>query len=147
MPGNNYDVDEQSVAALGVKLIAGRPFEAHEILPPTKAFEVAPQAIVTAAFAKDLFPDDPNPLGKTFYDSLSKPTVIVGIIEHMQGAWVGWDKLDHVVLFPRMKDGPSSVYLVRTEPERRTDLALVGVQPLGRYEEIDAAHVVRYGEP
>src|SRR5687768_12697631 len=27
--GNNYDVDEQAIAALGVKLIAGRPFEAH----------------------------------------------------------------------------------------------------------------------
>src|SRR5262245_22464404 len=32
--GNNYDVDEQSIEALGVKLIAGRPFQAQEILPP-----------------------------------------------------------------------------------------------------------------
>ena len=29
MQGNNYDVDEQAIAALGVKLIAGRPFEAQ----------------------------------------------------------------------------------------------------------------------
>lgn len=117
--GNNYDVDEQAIAALGVKLIAGRPFEAQEILPASKTFEMSPQAIVTQAFAKELFPKDPNPLGKTFYDGLSKPIVIVGIIEHMQGAWVGWDKLDNVVLFPRMKDGPLSIYLVRTEPGRR----------------------------
>ena len=117
--GNNYDVDEQAIAALGVKLIAGRPFEAHEILPPSETFEMSPQAIVTQAFAKEMFPKDPNPLGKTFYDGLSKPITIVGIIEHMHGAWVGWDKLDNVVLFPRIKSGPTAIYLVRTEPGRR----------------------------
>jgi putative ABC transport system permease protein len=117
--GNNYDVDEQAIAALGVKLIAGRPFETHEILPPSETFEMSPQAIVTQAFAKEMFPKDPNPLGKTFYDGLSKPITIVGIIEHMHGAWVGWDKLDNVVLFPRIKSGPTAIYLVRTEPGRR----------------------------
>jgi putative ABC transport system permease protein len=117
--GNNYDVDEQAIAALGVKLIAGRPFEAHEILPPSETYEMSPQAIVTQAFAKEMFPNDPNPLGKTFYDGLSKPITVVGIMEHMQGAWVGWDKLDNIVLFPRIKGGPTSIYLVRTEPGRR----------------------------
>jgi putative ABC transport system permease protein len=117
--GNNYDVDEQSIAALGVKMIAGRPFEAHEILPPSETYEMSPQAIVTQAFAKEMFPKDPNPLGKTFYDGLSKPITIVGIMEHMHGAWVGWDKLDNVVLFPRIKGGPMGIYLVRTEPGRR----------------------------
>ena len=119
VPGNNYDVDEQAIAALGVKLIAGRPFEAQEILPPSETFETSPQAIVTQAFAKEMFPKDPNPLGKTFYDGLSRPIAIVGIIDRMQGAWVGWDKLDNVVLFPRIKDGPTAVYLVRAEPGRR----------------------------
>jgi putative ABC transport system permease protein len=119
IPGNTYLIDEQGVAALGITLSAGRAFDAQEILPPIETFDSAPQAIVTKAFAKDLFPDDPNPLGKTFYDGLSKPITIVGVIEHMQGAWVGWDKLDHVVLFPRIKGGPNAVYLVRTEPGRR----------------------------
>src|SRR5688572_13513857 len=117
--GNNYDVDEQAIAALGVKLSAGRPFEASEILPASETYEMSPQAIVTKAFAEEMFPNDPNPLGKTFYDGLSKPIVVVGIIEHMQGAWVGWDKLDNVVLFPRIKSGPTGIYLVRTEPGRR----------------------------
>jgi putative ABC transport system permease protein len=119
VPGNNYNVDEAAIEALGVKLVAGRPFAAHEILPPSETFEMSPQAIVTKAFAKELFPDDPTPLGKTFYDGLDKPIVIVGVIEHMQGAWVGWDKLENVVLFPRQKNGPSSIYLVRTEPGQR----------------------------
>ena len=119
VPGNKYDVDEHALAALGVKLIAGRPFEAHEILPPSETYEDSPQAIVTKAFAKELFPKDENFLGKTFYNGLSEPMTIVGVIEHMHGAWVGWDKLDNVVLFPRVKNGPTSVYLVRTEPGRR----------------------------
>jgi putative ABC transport system permease protein len=119
VPGNKYDVDEQAVAALGVKLIAGRPFEAQEILPPSKSYEDSPQAIVTRAFAKKMFPDDESFVGKTFYNGLSEPTTIVGVIEHMHGAWVGWDDLDKVVLFPRINNGPDAIYLVRTEPGRR----------------------------
>ncbi len=119
VPGNTYNVDEQAVEALGIKLASGRNFQASEILPPVDTFDSSPQAIVTKAFAKDLFPNDPNPVGKSFYDGLSKPITIVGLIEHMHGAWSGWDKLDHVVLFPRLKSGPTGVYLVRTEPGRR----------------------------
>ena len=119
IPGNTYEIDEQGVGALGITLSAGRAFEASEILPPSETYGSAPQAIVTKAFAKDLFPHDPNPLGKTFYDGISKPITIVGIIEHMHGAWVGWDQLDHVVLFPRIDGGPNGVYVVRTEPGRR----------------------------
>ena len=66
-----------------------------------------------------MFPKDRNALGKTFYDWLNKPITIVGIIENMHGSWVGWDKVDHVMLFPRIKSGPNGVYLVRTEPGRR----------------------------
>jgi len=117
--GNTYDVDEQAIAALGVKLIAGRAFEPQEILPPSETYGEAPQAIVTKAFAQELFPNDENFVGKTFYNGLSEPTTIVGVIEHMHGAWVGWDDLGNIVLFPRIKRGPGAVYLVRSEPGRR----------------------------
>jgi putative ABC transport system permease protein len=117
--GNTYDVGEQAIAALGVKMSAGRPFEASEILPPPDTYDSAPLAIVSKAFAQEMFPKETNFIGKTFYDGLSKPITIVGVIEHMQGAWVGWDKLNNIVLFPRVKSGPTAVYLVRTEPGRR----------------------------
>jgi putative ABC transport system permease protein len=117
--GNTYLIDEQGVDALGIKLAAGRAFESQEIQPPADTFDEGSQAIVTKAFAKQLFPDDPNPLGRTFYSHIDTPSVIVGIIEHMHGAWVGWDQLDHVMLFPRIKRGPNAIYLVRTEPGRR----------------------------
>ena len=122
VPANTYLVDEHAVEALGIMLSSGRAFLASEILPPIETFDSAPQAIVTKAFAKSMFPDDPNPLGKAFYDGLGKPIAIVGIIEHMHGAWVGWDKLDHVLLYPRIDNGPGSIYLVRTEPGRRDEV-------------------------
>lgn len=119
VPGNTYNVDESGVPALGIKLKAGRNFLPSEILPPVETYDSSPQAIVTEAFAKEMWPKETNFVGKSFYDGLGKPITVVGVIEHMHGAWVGWDKLDHVVLFPRIKDGPTAVYVVRTEPGRR----------------------------
>jgi putative ABC transport system permease protein len=119
---NTFAVDEQGVAALGVTLSAGRAFEAHEILPPDKDWEPASQAIITKSLAKAFFPPNGNALGKSFYDALNKPITVVGIIEHMHGSWVSWDKVDQVMLFPRIKSGPNAIYLVRTEPGRRDAL-------------------------
>jgi putative ABC transport system permease protein len=120
-PANNYEMDEQGIAALGVRLAAGRNFEPHEVLPPTDAYEFAPQVIVTREFAKALFPPDGDALGKTLYDGLNRPSTIIGIIETMHGAWVGWDKLGHVAIFPRIRSGPGAIYLVRTEPGRQAE--------------------------
>ena len=64
-----------------------------------------------------MFPKEKDHLvGKTFYDDQSKPLVIAGVIEQMHGAWVGWDKLDRVLLAPLVGPGPGIRYLVRTEP-------------------------------
>ena len=63
IPGNTYEIDEQGVAALGIKLSSGRTFEASEILPPSKVYDSSPQAIVTEAFAKEMFPKETNLLG------------------------------------------------------------------------------------
>ena len=97
-----------AIAALGVKLIAGtavrgaRDPAAVGNLRGRRRRRSSPRRS-----PKELFPKDENSLGKTFYDGLSKPITIVGIIEHMHGAWVGWDKLDHVMLFPRVRTGPT----------------------------------------
>ena len=61
VPANTYEVDEQGVAALGIKLSSGRNFEASEILPAIESFDVAPQAIVTKAFAKEHVPGRSEP--------------------------------------------------------------------------------------
>jgi putative ABC transport system permease protein len=71
-------------------------------------------AVVSQGFADALFPGEKNLVGRNFYDDQSKPTRIVGVIEHMHGSWVGWDKVDRVMLVPRVAE--YTRYIVRTEP-------------------------------
>jgi len=113
-----YSTDEHAVNTLGVKLADGKNFDATDVDYRPKDVQGMPGiSVVTRAFAEALFPKDKEHLvGKTFYDDQSKPVVIAGVIEHMHGAWVGWDKVDRVMLTPVVGPGPRARYLVRTEP-------------------------------
>ena len=113
-----YGTDEHAVRTLGVKLAGGKNFAANDVEYRPKDVQGFPgSAVVTRAFAEVLFPKDKERLvGKTFYDDQSKPLVITGVIEQMHGAWVGWDKVDRVMLTPVVGPGPNVRYLVRTEP-------------------------------
>jgi putative ABC transport system permease protein len=115
-PANYYRVDEHGVSTLGVKLAAGTTFDPTMIeYKDTEEQGQPPVAIVSKAFGEALFPGEKILVGKDFYDDQSKPVRIIGVIEHMHGAWVGWDKLDRIVLIPRVI-GPNIRYIVRTEP-------------------------------
>jgi putative ABC transport system permease protein len=112
-----YNTDEHGVKALGVKLADGKDFSSTDIEFRPKDVQGFPgTALVTHAFAEALFPKEEHFVGKTFYDDQSKPVVIAGVIEQMHGAWVGWDKLDRVLLAPLVGPGPGIRYLIRTEP-------------------------------
>jgi putative ABC transport system permease protein len=123
---NYYEVDDQALAALGLRLIAGRPFRPDDILSPrSSAGPVTPvhDVIVTQSLAKMLYPDE-NPVGKTLYDTfgfLSSPATIIGIIDRMQGSRLSSDSADRVLLAPRLPypDEPVAHYLVRTRPGQR----------------------------
>jgi putative ABC transport system permease protein len=122
--GNVYNVDEYGVEAFGITLSAGRSFTEQEIqYDDVIGSKFVPSIIITQAMAKDLFGDEPA-LGKNVYDNLGQSAVVVGVIDHMLGAWVDWDDLDHVALHPRIPDGPSVRYVVRAEPGRRDALIL-----------------------
>jgi len=113
-----YNTDDHGTKTLGVKLAGGRTFSSTDVEYREKDVQGMPgTAVVTRAFAEALFPKDKDHLvGKTFYDDQSKPTVIAGVLEQMHGAWVGWDKLDRVLLAPLVGPGPSIRYMIRTEP-------------------------------
>jgi putative ABC transport system permease protein len=122
---NYYDVDEQGVEAFGVKLSAGRAFTEAEVQyskEPNSQF--VPSLIITAEHGRQLFGDDVSPLGKNVYDHLGQSAVVVGVIEHMLGAWVDWDKLENVVFHPRIPSGPIARYVVRAEPGQRDALIM-----------------------
>ncbi len=115
-PANYFRTDDHGVGALGVRLAAGKTFDSTMIeLKNEESQGQPPFAIVSKGLAEALFPGEKVLVGKDFYDDQSKPIRIVGVIEHMHGSWVGWDKVDRVVLFPQIT-GPSVRYLVRTAP-------------------------------
>jgi len=115
-PANIFPTDEHGVHALGVKLSGGTTFD-----PTAVEFReyseqgLPPVAIISQGLASALFPKQ-NALGKTFYDDLSKPYKIIGVIEHMHGSWVRWDKVDRIVLTPMIRPESGTRFVVRTEP-------------------------------
>jgi putative ABC transport system permease protein len=115
-PAAYYPTDEHGVNTLGVKLSGGATFDPNTIEFRKKdAQGFPPTTIVSQGFASALFPKQ-NALGKTFYDDQSKPYKIVAVIEHMHGSWVGWDKVDRVLIIPMVGPGPGIRYIVRTNP-------------------------------
>jgi putative ABC transport system permease protein len=117
--GNYYEVDEQGLDALGVKLVAGRAFTSEIIKYATgPSSEMVPEVIMTRAMAKKLFDTD-DVVGKRVYDNLGQSATIVGVIDQMLGAWVDWDKLPQVVFHPVVAEGPLARYVVRTRPGQR----------------------------
>jgi putative ABC transport system permease protein len=120
---NVYEMDEQGVAALGVKLLSGRAFTEQEVQfnPNRNHSDFVPSVIVTQDTGQALFGNEP-PLGKTVYDGYGNPARVVGVIENMLGAWVDFDDPSRVILLPRIASGPVGRYAVRVEAGRRDAL-------------------------
>jgi putative ABC transport system permease protein len=115
------EVDEGAVEALDVELVAGRNFATEEIRPPIVGSEFPAQVIVTSAFAQSMF-GTTNVVGRPVYDGQQDVATIIGVIDKLQAAWVSWDKLEHVVLFPRLPAAPGNYYIVRAAPGARDAL-------------------------
>jgi putative ABC transport system permease protein len=116
-PANTYATDDHGARALGVTLSEGRDFAPNDVIymkePQRQPFFPA-SAIISSGFAKALFKDQPA-LGKDFYDDQSHPIRVIGVISHMQGSWLGWDKVDRTMLYTQVAP-PSVQYVVRVIP-------------------------------
>ena len=114
-----YEQDEWGLETLGTKLAEGRGFTAEAVEwrkeqsqdPPKSA-----QVIASRAFLENLFPGEKSFVGKVIYDNHSQPETVIGVLDHIQGSWLSWDKVEHVMLRPMVGQGPSIQYLVRTQP-------------------------------
>jgi len=127
-----YRWDEAGLDALGVELSRGRNFLPEEIdfvLPKLDPGTPA-SILVTQALADDLFGDE-DALGKTVYWGSMEPSTIVGIIDHMHGSWVGWDKLDNSVIQPGRQADTTNKYIIRVEPGMRDQLVPIIEKELG----------------
>ena len=114
-----YMGDEHMLDTLGVKLIAGRNFNASEVMQMTsRQVVIPPVVIVTKALADHLFPDG-SALGKPIYSMSSTPSTIIGIIERLQRQDVKtWSKpyAYESLLWPMREDTDGLYYIVRAKP-------------------------------
>ncbi len=127
-----YRWGEEGLDALGIELSRGRNFypeEVNYILPDVDA-PAPPSILVTQDLANDLFGEE-DALGKTVYWGSMEPSTIVGIIGHMHGSWVSWDKLANVVIQPGKPAYTTNKYIIRVEPGMRDELMPVIEQALG----------------
>jgi len=127
-----YRWGEEGLDALGIELSRGRNFfpeEVNYILPASDP-PTPPSILVTQDLADDLFGEE-DALGKTVYWGSMEPSTIVGIIGHMHGSWVSWDKLANVVIQPGKPAYTTNKYIIRVEPGMRDGLMPIIEQKLG----------------
>ena len=127
-----YVWSEEGLDALGVELSRGRNFFPEEInyILPASDPDTPPSILVTQDLADDLFGEE-DALGKTVYWGSMEPSTIVGIIGHMHGSWVTWDKLANVVIQPGKPAYTTNKYIIRVEPGMRDGLIPIIEQKLG----------------
>jgi putative ABC transport system permease protein len=121
--GALYFTDEHGLSTLGLKLIAGRNFEAGEIQDRNDTEGKPPSAlIVSQALATKIFPNG-DALGKSIYLTDYKQKVpIIGIVERLQEPWVsaGNKRVENAMLQPYRYLESYSYYVVRAKPGRLT---------------------------
>ncbi len=127
-----YRWGEEGLEALGIKLSRGRNFFPEEVnyILPDDNYPAPASILVTQSLADDLFGEE-DALGKTVYWGSMEPSIIVGIIDHMQGSWVNWDKLNNVVIQPGKPAYTTNKYLIRVEDGLRDELMPIIEQQLG----------------
>jgi putative ABC transport system permease protein len=118
-----YFADQHALAALGLKLIAGRNFNPDEVSDKSGFNDLKPPTalIITRGLAEKLFPNA-NALGQSIYVQYQKTRVpIVGIVDRLQVPWTqagGWGSKfnDNSTLEPFRYNAGYSHYIVRTQP-------------------------------
>ena len=122
----------EGLDALGIELSRGRNFFPEEVdyILPDSDPGAPPSILVTQELAEGLFGEE-DALGKTVYWGSMEPSTIVGIIGHMHGSWVTWDKLANVVIQPGKPASTTNKYIIRVEPGMRDELMPIIEQKLG----------------
>lgn len=115
-----YYGDQHAIGTFGVSLVAGRDFRADEIADVAPYDKFAPAVcIITRDLAGKLFPNG-SALGRTVYLANDHPSMIVGIVGRLEGAYVGSTTRsidEDTILVPEHFADPMGVfYLVRVQP-------------------------------
>lgn len=120
--GNYYNADHRAADALGITISEGRWFTPEEIEYRPDENVLSNVVVVTRAWADEAFGEGEPVVGKLLYNHIGQSSRIVGVIEHMQGAWVSWDGLNRVVIFGMYSEPPLATYAIRVDPGQRDRL-------------------------
>lgn len=115
-----YTVDDHALAAYGLKLVAGRWFNAAEVGEiGIRETRFAPAIVVTQSVADGLFPAG-DALGQVLYFEHTGSSRIVGIVKRMQRPFdaTGWGNpwREYSVFIPFQYVNNGLLYVVRTRP-------------------------------
>ncbi len=123
---NYYNGDHHLAETLGLKLAAGRWFKPEEIEynPDNQSYGAMPKAaVVTRAWANRAFGEGEPVIDKLIYNTLGESSRIIGVLEHMQGAWVSWDQLDQVMILGSISAAHAVItYAINVEPGQKDRL-------------------------
>lgn len=133
----SYNASEGWLETLGLRLVAGRDFEAGEYQNlldlETSADPVYPAIILNRAMAQRMFPKG-DALGQHIYGFGSRPIRIVGLVERLTpphpGAADG--SQDSSIVLPLRETFRGGYYLLRTEPAQRDALLKAAAVALER---------------
>jgi putative ABC transport system permease protein len=113
------------IPTLGVKLVAGRGFNANEYVD----YDVAdkqhvPAVIITSGVAERMFPGQ-NAIGKVLYTNGDEPQTVVGVIDQLArpNKWQGASGARYAMILPITL--PFTVghnYLLRVDPSRAAEV-------------------------
>ena len=118
-----YFGDEHTLAAWGLKLIAGRNFNSDEVFDKVGYTDFKPPAaiIITKGLADKLFPNA-NAVGQSIYTDSPQAHPIVGVVDRLQVPWVsagGWGSAfnDSSIIEPfRFVSPYPTLYVVHAQP-------------------------------
>lgn len=132
-----YFSDENAAATLGLKLVAGRNFDAREISQFSRNNVMNPKVVViTQALANQMFPNG-DAVGKFISIGANVDTLeqeIIGVVERLQTPWPrggGFVNAEYSVLVPYRPEGFTR-WVIRTAPGQQEAVLKTAEETLGK---------------
>ncbi|PRC94622.1 ABC transporter permease [Solimicrobium silvestre] len=120
-----YQSSGSLVNGFGLKLLAGRDFNSADVIEqdPDSDLKIPENVIVTQTLAQDLYPNEKNYIGKSFFWGTgpdAKESHIVGVVERLQtsSAQISAEG-EYSMLLPIRTPTSYPMFVIRAEPGQR----------------------------